>query len=45
MKTRLAASSHRFTTLVETLVTSPQFRTKRALTAPAVTSAKTASLP
>jgi hypothetical protein len=31
MKTKLAANGQRFTTLVESIVTSPQFRTKRAL--------------
>jgi hypothetical protein len=41
MKQRLAADGHRFSSLVETIVTSPQFRTKR-VPAPA---AKTASLP
>ena len=29
MKTKLAANGHRFTTLIETIVTSPQFRMKR----------------
>ena len=41
MKQRLAANGHRFSTLVETIVTSPQFRTKRVPGA----AAKTASLP
>ncbi len=40
MKAKLAADNHRFGALVETLVTSPQFRTKRA---PTATPPKTAS--
>ncbi|MBL9209613.1 MAG: DUF1592 domain-containing protein, partial [Opitutaceae bacterium] len=40
LKQRLAADGYRFSTLVETIVTSPQFRTKRVAAAP-----KTASLP
>ena len=42
MKTRLANSDHRFSALIETIVTSPQFRTKRA---PTPEPPKTASLP
>jgi hypothetical protein len=43
MKRALLADNHRFTALVETIVTSSQFRTKRAPAA--ATSGKTAALP
>ena len=42
MKTKLVASGHRFGTLIEAIVTSPQFRTKR-VTSPSAS--KTASTP
>ncbi len=44
MRTKLAANGHRFDALVETIVTSPQFRTKRAPT-PVASATQTASLP
>lgn len=40
MKAQLAAGQHRFGALVETLVTSPQFRTRRAAPPPARTAAR-----
>jgi hypothetical protein len=43
MKTKLVANDHRFGSLVETIVTSPQFRTKRATAAPGVAPVKTAA--
>lgn len=43
IKTKLAANDHRFTTIVEAIVTSPQFTTQRAAT-PAAEPAKTAVL-
>jgi hypothetical protein len=45
MKSRLAANGHRFSTLIETIVTSAQFRTRRSTPHAAVGAAKTAFLP
>jgi hypothetical protein len=45
MKTKLAANDYRFGVLVESVVTSPQFRTKRLPVAANTATTKTASLP
>jgi hypothetical protein len=45
MKAKLAANGQRFSTLVEVIVTSPQFRTKRVATEMSADAPKTALLP